>query len=188
MYTCMIRTYPNQGTARLETRLHPPSTSIRPYIYSQGKRPRKTKSDRNRAREQFSIDFETKRVEKMSGSFLRSGGVTARELLRRSRVPLASGCARETAQWRRAYVRPSPATAKARRDSSVHLSPAASSVLSTVASRNGFVSWYLGMIEARPILTKSITSGAIFIAADVSSQVSVRLERELGSKLCNDGR
>lgn len=107
----------------------------------------------------------------MSGSFLRTGGIRARELLFRSRVPLACGCARETAQWPRAYVRSLPAAARVRRDSSFHLSPAASSVLSTAASRNGLVGWYLGMIEARPVLTKSITSGVIFMAADISSQM-----------------
>lgn len=31
--------------------------------------------------------------------------------------------------------------------------------------------WYLRMIEARPVLTKSVTAGAIFTAADVSSQM-----------------
>ncbi|KAL0924823.1 hypothetical protein M5K25_005680 [Dendrobium thyrsiflorum] len=102
----------------------------------------------------------------MSGSFLRRGGMRAHELLCRSRVPISSSFA----QRPRAYVRSFPAAAKVSQDSSSHLSPAVSSFLSSAASRNGFVSWYLGMIEARPILTKSITSGAIFIAADISSQ------------------
>ncbi|MQM14021.1 hypothetical protein Taro_046949, partial [Colocasia esculenta] len=34
----------------------------------------------------------------------------------------------------------------------------------------GFVSWYLGMLDARPVLTKSVTAGVIFIAADLSAQ------------------
>ncbi|XP_022726064.1 PXMP2/4 family protein 4-like [Durio zibethinus] len=34
----------------------------------------------------------------------------------------------------------------------------------------GFVGWYLGMVKSWPILTKSVTSSFIYIAADVSSQ------------------
>lgn len=41
-----------------------------------------------------------------------------------------------------------------------------------LAKRNGLVSWYLGLLEARPVLTKGATAGFIFTAADVSSQVS----------------
>ncbi|XP_058081151.1 uncharacterized protein LOC131229263 [Magnolia sinica] len=35
----------------------------------------------------------------------------------------------------------------------------------------GLVGWYLGMIEARPVLTKGVTAGIIFTGADVSSQM-----------------
>ncbi|XP_028792459.1 PXMP2/4 family protein 1-like [Neltuma alba] len=34
----------------------------------------------------------------------------------------------------------------------------------------GFVSWYLRKLETQPIITKSITSSLIFIAADLTSQ------------------
>ncbi|XVE66732.1 hypothetical protein DITRI_Ditri08aG0103300 [Diplodiscus trichospermus] len=34
----------------------------------------------------------------------------------------------------------------------------------------GFVGWYLGMVKSRPVLTKSVTSSLIYIAADLSSQ------------------
>lgn len=37
-------------------------------------------------------------------------------------------------------------------------------------SKNGLVGWYLGMIKSRPILTKAVTSGIIYTAADFSSQ------------------
>ncbi|KAJ3675581.1 hypothetical protein LUZ60_004623 [Juncus effusus] len=53
-------------------------------------------------------------------------------------------------------------------------SPVAATAAAAAASvgvRSGFVGWYLGMIGARPILTKSITAGVIFTAADVSSQM-----------------
>ncbi|KAK6946016.1 Mpv17/PMP22 [Dillenia turbinata] len=41
---------------------------------------------------------------------------------------------------------------------------------SSIASKIGFVGWYLEMVKYRPVLTKSITSALIHIAADLSSQ------------------
>ncbi|XP_057964367.1 uncharacterized protein LOC131155332 [Malania oleifera] len=38
------------------------------------------------------------------------------------------------------------------------------------SSTIGFVGWYLGMVKARPVLTKSITCSLIYTAADLSSQ------------------
>lgn len=38
-------------------------------------------------------------------------------------------------------------------------------------ANSGPIVWYLGMINARPILTKSITSTVIYSAADLTSQV-----------------
>lgn len=46
-----------------------------------------------------------------------------------------------------------------------------SAVSSSFPSTNGFVRWYLEMIDKHPILTKSITAAAIFTAADLTSQV-----------------
>ncbi|KAE8815397.1 PXMP2/4 family protein 4-like [Hordeum vulgare] len=37
---------------------------------------------------------------------------------------------------------------------------------------SGVVTWYLGSIEARPLLTKSITAAAIYTVADLTSQVT----------------
>ncbi|RXH87450.1 hypothetical protein DVH24_034350 [Malus domestica] len=45
-----------------------------------------------------------------------------------------------------------------------------SSVEAPSASKLGFVGWYLGMIQSRPILTKSVTAALIYTAADLSSQ------------------
>ena len=42
---------------------------------------------------------------------------------------------------------------------------------STTSSKFGLVSWYLGMVKSRPIITKSITCAFIYTAADLSSQV-----------------
>ena len=36
---------------------------------------------------------------------------------------------------------------------------------------SGFLKWYLGMLETRPFITKSISSSLIFAVADVTSQV-----------------
>uniref|UniRef100_A0ACD5XSF3 Uncharacterized protein n=1 Tax=Avena sativa TaxID=4498 RepID=A0ACD5XSF3_AVESA len=42
------------------------------------------------------------------------------------------------------------------------------------------VAWYLGSIEARPVLTKSITAAAIFTVADITSQmITLRSEESL---------
>ncbi|KAG2621051.1 PXMP2/4 family protein 4-like [Panicum virgatum] len=35
----------------------------------------------------------------------------------------------------------------------------------------GVVGWYLGLLDARPVLTKSVTAAAIFTAADLTSQM-----------------
>nr|CAD1822608.1 unnamed protein product [Ananas comosus var. bracteatus] len=49
-----------------------------------------------------------------------------------------------------------------------------STTAAATANRNGLVGWYLAMIESRPVLTKSLTAGAIFTAADASSQMITR--------------
>ncbi|KAG6434723.1 hypothetical protein SASPL_106364 [Salvia splendens] len=40
-------------------------------------------------------------------------------------------------------------------------------------SRMGLLGWYLGMLESRPILTKSLSSGLIYAAADTTSQAII---------------
>ncbi|XP_074565093.1 protein SYM1-like [Curcuma longa] len=49
--------------------------------------------------------------------------------------------------------------------------PAAAASSSSVPIRNGFLSWYLRMIEAHPLTTKSLTAAFIFGTADMSSQI-----------------
>lgn len=122
----------------------------------------------------------------MGGGFLRSGGWRAHQLiLHLSRPSLSDALTNHSPA--RAYVRTHLLSSKFK-ESSSHFSPvspslfvssssspSASAFASAAASfaRNAFVNWYLGMIKARPVLTKSLTSGAIFVAADVSSQVRV---------------
>ncbi|KAK9691298.1 hypothetical protein RND81_09G187900 [Saponaria officinalis] len=38
-------------------------------------------------------------------------------------------------------------------------------------SKSGFLKWYLGLLQTRPFITKSISSSLIFCAADVTSQI-----------------
>lgn len=57
-------------------------------------------------------------------------------------------------------------------------SSSSSTTAAASASKVGFVGWYLGMIKARPILTKSVTSALIYTAADLSSQAIVRQSSE----------
>ncbi|XP_008807406.2 protein SYM1-like [Phoenix dactylifera] len=116
----------------------------------------------------------------MSGGFLRSVGRRAHQLLLlHSRPSLADVLSKHSPSI--ACVRSNLLSSKFK-ESSSQISPASPSLFSssysspsasdaTSFARNGFVSWYLGMIEARPVLTKSLTAGAIFMAADVSSQM-----------------
>ena len=43
---------------------------------------------------------------------------------------------------------------------------------SGTSSGIGLVTWYLGMVKSRPIITKSITCALIYTATDLTSQVS----------------
>ncbi|PWA75170.1 peroxisomal membrane 22 kDa (Mpv17/PMP22) family protein [Artemisia annua] len=45
-------------------------------------------------------------------------------------------------------------------------------------ANSGPIVWYLGMINARPILTKSITSAVIYTAADLTSQTMTQSSSE----------
>lgn len=38
-------------------------------------------------------------------------------------------------------------------------------------SKMGFLKWYLGMLESRPVITKAISSSLIYAAADLTSQM-----------------
>ncbi|KAK2985633.1 hypothetical protein RJ640_006896 [Escallonia rubra] len=46
-----------------------------------------------------------------------------------------------------------------------------SSVPSSSNKKMGFLTWYLGLLESRPILTKSVSSCLIYAAADLTSQL-----------------
>lgn len=60
---------------------------------------------------------------------------------------------------------------KSRESASGAFSIPFSSSSSPSRSRVGFVAWYLGLVQSRPLLTKSVTSSLIYAAADCTSQV-----------------
>lgn len=86
----------------------------------------------------------------------------------RSRLDPSQSLQHSRAYIRSPFLRPKHGVS----DVSSSISSSISSYSSfSSSSRTGFVTWYLGMIESRPVITKGITAGIIFTAADVSSQV-----------------
>ncbi|XP_074588430.1 protein SYM1-like [Curcuma longa] len=115
---------------------------------------------------------------------LRSSGRQAHALLLRHLSPAHphGGLSNPSSTAARPYVRSRLLSSKFKEPTSSGVSPASPSVYSPSLSssaaaasssyaRTGFVSWYLGMIDARPVLTKSLTAGSIFTAADLASQM-----------------
>jgi len=58
-----------------------------------------------------------------------------------------------------------------------------SAASSSFSSTNGFVRWYLEMIDKHPILTKSITASTIYTTADLTSQVITFAVSDVSDKL-----
>ncbi|KAI3831769.1 hypothetical protein MKX03_002541 [Papaver bracteatum] len=135
----------------------------------------------------------------MSGSFLRSRSKSCLQKLleRRSIFTIENGVSSSssssslqtviTKQQSRSFYRspivfrkikesgfcsPSPSTLSSSFCSST------SSSSSAVSTKNGIIGWYLGLIESRPILTKSITSALIYTASDLSSQMLTEATEE----------
>ncbi|XP_010530711.1 PREDICTED: PXMP2/4 family protein 3-like [Tarenaya hassleriana] len=115
----------------------------------------------------------------MSGALLRSAASDAGRLFLRRNSPRNSfkrvdsitrdfGFLHSRAYFRSAQVLGKPKF--------VGVSGFCSSSMASTASiaKVGFVGWYLGMVKSRPVLTKSITSSLIYIAADLSSQAIAR--------------
>ncbi|RZC62730.1 hypothetical protein C5167_024503 [Papaver somniferum] len=134
----------------------------------------------------------------MSGSFLRSRSKSCLQKLleRRSIFTIENGVSSSSSsplqtvitkqQFRSFYRSPivyrkikesgfcSPSTLS----SSFCSSSSSSSSSSAVSTKNGIIGWYLGLIESRPILTKSITSALIYTASDLSSQMLTEATEE----------
>ncbi|KAK5770553.1 FAD-linked sulfhydryl oxidase ERV1 -like protein [Gossypium arboreum] len=117
----------------------------------------------------------------MSGSLRRFAAIT-RLSLKQPFADLADPINRihpflknRTKTQAREYVRFPNVVRKVREyeiSSSLFSSSFSSSSSSSMASfgKLGFVGWYLGMVKSWPVLTKSVTSSAIYVAADLSSQ------------------
>uniref|UniRef100_A0A7N2N661 Uncharacterized protein n=1 Tax=Quercus lobata TaxID=97700 RepID=A0A7N2N661_QUELO len=71
-------------------------------------------------------------------------------------------------QWR-AYARFPSQLSKTRVPNT--LSPPSRSFSSSSSSKSGFLGWYLGNLQSRPLITKCITSSLIYVASDLTSQV-----------------
>ncbi|KAE8008106.1 hypothetical protein FH972_004650 [Carpinus fangiana] len=110
----------------------------------------------------------------MSAAFLRNASIP--RLLQRHPTthitdPIRAPILRTKTTPSRAYFRLPDILRKAREyeiSPSLFSSPFSSSTSSF--SKVGFVGWYLGMVKTWPVLTKSVTSGLIYVAADLSSQ------------------
>ncbi|XP_072991965.1 uncharacterized protein [Typha latifolia] len=103
---------------------------------------------------------------------MRGGGERARALLLHH--SLRSRLSNSLPPYPETYIRSHLFSSKSKNPSSSSIyssSICSSSSTTTSNTRNGLVGWYLRMIESRPVLTKSLTAGAIFTAADVSCQM-----------------
>ncbi|KAJ4962941.1 hypothetical protein NE237_022880 [Protea cynaroides] len=108
-----------------------------------------------------------------SGRFLINGGKACiRRLVEKSSV--LDFCVSTEAsptvlmQQSRAFAR-SPVLFKRLKESGI-APPVYAPSPSTSSSKVGFLSWYLGKLQYRPVITKSITAAVIYTAADVTSQ------------------
>ncbi|RZC54659.1 hypothetical protein C5167_013518 [Papaver somniferum] len=128
----------------------------------------------------------------MSGSFLRSRSKSCLQKLleRRSIFTIENGVSSSSSssslqQQSRSFYR-SPIVYRKIKESgfcspstlSSSFCSSSSSSSSAVSTKNGIIGWYLGLIESRPILTKSITSALIYTASDLSSQVLTEATKE----------
>ncbi|XP_042493259.1 PXMP2/4 family protein 4-like [Macadamia integrifolia] len=110
------------------------------------------------------------------GRFMRNGGQACLRRLLERRSVLDVYVSTEAAaptlskQQSRAFAR-SPVLFRRFKESEI-TSPVYASSLSSSSSKIGFVSWYLGKLQYRPVLTKSVTSGIIYTAADLTSQAA----------------
>ncbi|KAL0702348.1 hypothetical protein Bca4012_058470 [Brassica carinata] len=97
----------------------------------------------------------------MSGALFRNVAADTARLIRRNTA----------AEIKQLQSRPdfrSPQLLGRAKETGISLSSSPSGVCSS--AKVGFVGWYLGMVKSRPVITKSVTSLIIYIAADLSSQ------------------
>lgn len=108
----------------------------------------------------------------MSRALLRNVAADTALLIRRNAAASTDRFGKTGVVLSRPYFR-SPQLLGRAKETGVSPSPSLGFCSSSSASisKVGFVGWYLGMVKSRPVLTKSVTSSLIYIAADLSSQV-----------------
>ncbi|KAJ0233441.1 22 kDa peroxisomal membrane protein [Hirschfeldia incana] len=97
----------------------------------------------------------------MSGALFRNVAADTARLLRRN-------AAAEIKQLQSRPVFRSPQLLGRAKETGISIPSSPSGLCSS--PKVGFVGWYLGMVKSRPIITKSVTSSIIYVAADLSSQ------------------
>ncbi|KAF8377627.1 hypothetical protein HHK36_031009 [Tetracentron sinense] len=114
----------------------------------------------------------------MSGSFLRNGSKRCINRILDRRTILDFCVSTEAQQQQsRSYARSSSVFKKIK-EFGISQSHCSSYFSSYYSPQVGFIGWYLGMINSRPLLTKSITSALIYTAADLSSQTITKPSSE----------
>ncbi|EOA31268.1 hypothetical protein CARUB_v10014441mg [Capsella rubella] len=111
----------------------------------------------------------------MSGALLRNVAAdTARLIWRSNAAAETYPFAKTGLSQSRPYFRSRQLQGRAKE---TEVSPSSSSSSASI-SKVWFVGWYLGMVKSRPVLTKSVTSSLIYIAADLSSQTIAKNSSE----------
>ncbi|XP_010467271.1 PREDICTED: protein SYM1-like [Camelina sativa] len=118
----------------------------------------------------------------MSGALFRNAAANTARLIRRSAAAETYPFAKTGLAQSRPYFRSRQLLGRAK-ETGVSPSPSlgvcsSSTSSSASISKVGFVGWYLGMVKSRPVLTKSVTSSLIYIAADLSSQTIAKKSSE----------
>ncbi|XP_010517857.1 PREDICTED: protein SYM1-like [Camelina sativa] len=118
----------------------------------------------------------------MSGALFRNVAANTARLIRRNAAAETYPFAKTGLAQSRPYFRSRQLLGRTK-ETGVSPSPSlgvcsSSSSSSASISKVGFVGWYLGMVKSRPVLTKSVTSSLIYIAADLSSQTIAKKSSE----------
>ena len=106
----------------------------------------------------------------MSRALFRNVAVDTARLIRRNAAASTDQYGKTGVAQSRPYFRSRQLLERAK-ETGVSPSPSLGFSSSSSPSRIGFVGWYLGMVKSHPVVTKSVTSSLIYIAADLSSQV-----------------
>ncbi|KAG7640845.1 Mpv17/PMP22 [Arabidopsis suecica] len=113
----------------------------------------------------------------MSRALFRNIAVDTARLIRRNAAASTDQYGKTGVAQSRPYFRSRQLLERAK-ETGVSPSPSLGFSSSSSPSRIGFVGWYLGMVKSHPVVTKSVTSSLIYIAADLSSQTIAKTSSE----------